>query len=116
MSLVQTYVIGSRHPALVKIGRSTNVAKRLIGLQTASPVELQLIHRLPGDLEAHLHGHFRPCRAHGEWFYINDIFTHLMYLTIHDIGQRKILDFYQTKRPDPRVVNARLVEMMKDVA
>jgi hypothetical protein len=57
-----------------KIGRTANVEKRLAGLQTGSPVLLNvcLVFEMMPDLcdpvEKMLHAEFRPLRRSGEWF------------------------------------------------
>jgi excisionase family DNA binding protein len=67
---VIVYVI--RAGEMVKIGKAVNVAKRLKGLQTASPVPLSVIHTIASDdgdaLEIELHRRFAAHRANGEWF------------------------------------------------
>ena len=56
--------------AYVKIGISRNPKERLKYLQTASPVELELMLCIEGDrdLERLIHGAFADDRAEGEWF------------------------------------------------
>lgn len=66
----------------VKIGYATNVNKRRRALQTASPVKLEVLMTIPGDMadEKLLHKQFAAHRMEGEWFrwcreisdYIND--------------------------------------------
>jgi hypothetical protein len=56
---------------LIKIGIASNVASRLSGLQTGSPVELHVIAVIRGveqSTEAELHLRFAAARRHGEWF------------------------------------------------
>ena len=64
------YVLGSTETRRVKIGHSTDVPKRLAGIQRMSPVPLTVLDQFEGgvELEAALHAHFRPFRTHGEWF------------------------------------------------
>lgn len=66
----QVYVIGSPSSALVKIGRSTNLERRLADLQRMSPVPLKVLCTYDGgsELEAALHRYFKDRRTHGEWF------------------------------------------------
>lgn len=55
----------------IKIGIAANVASRLSGLQTGSPVELRVLGIIPGvrpSREAELHERFASTRKHGEWF------------------------------------------------
>ena len=55
---------------MIKIGTSTNVAKRLQALRTASPVPLETLLVIPGSphLEYELHKRYAALRSHGEWF------------------------------------------------
>ena len=59
------------NPGPVKIGRSKNVAQRLITLQGSSPYRLAIRwqHETSDvQLEQKLHRHFRSLRLSGEWF------------------------------------------------
>jgi len=64
------YLIGPKEGSVGKIGRSTEVERRLRTLQNSSPTNLQLLWSTPGGkaLENALHRHFAPIRLHGEWF------------------------------------------------
>lgn len=64
------YFIGQRPSGLVKIGVSNRPMARLEMLQIGSPVPLELLVAVVGDmaLERVLHAVFAPDRAHGEWF------------------------------------------------
>lgn len=55
----------------IKIGCSKWPAARLISLAHWSPIELELIARVPGDfkLESFIHRKFSYCRRHKEWFH-----------------------------------------------
>jgi hypothetical protein len=55
---------------LVKVGTTTQLAKRLRALQLSSPVPLEVLWSAPGDrgTEAALHQRFAHLREHGEWF------------------------------------------------
>lgn len=60
---------------LVKIGKTSNIKKRMSSLQGSSPVELKLLHTIPCEsdeeaflLEAALHVRFMASRQRGEWF------------------------------------------------
>ncbi|MEV5347157.1 GIY-YIG nuclease family protein [Streptomyces achromogenes] len=68
------YVIGSPGINIVKIGRSTDLPKRLGALRRMCPVPLEVLWYTPGgcDLEYGLHGHFASIRSHGEWFRFED--------------------------------------------
>lgn len=54
----------------IKIGYSTDVAKRIGDLQTGSPLPLCLLAVADGglDYETYLHRAFEDERTHGEWF------------------------------------------------
>lgn len=54
----------------VKIGRSSDVARRLAQIRTSSPHPVELVMYVPhaGWLEALVHEILAPFRAHGEWF------------------------------------------------
>lgn len=68
------YVIGVAGGDTVKIGRSTQLARRVGDIQRMSPVPLLLLWSHPGDheLETRLHRHFAASRIHGEWFTFPD--------------------------------------------
>lgn len=57
---------------LYKIGRSRNIVRRLRGIQTSSPIPVELTHsvktRSSNQLESNLHKVFSDRRSHGEWF------------------------------------------------
>lgn len=57
-------------PGYVKIGFSTNLAKRLENLRCSSPVPLTVLAAIRGSvaMERDLHARFAADRAHGEWF------------------------------------------------
>jgi hypothetical protein len=64
-----TYVVrrgGDGGP--VKIGRSSNITKRLAQLQSASAEPVALLHTIAGDVEAELHEKLSRHRVRGEWF------------------------------------------------
>lgn len=69
------YFIFNSDSYAIKIGRASDVEKRLQSLQTSSPVLLQILKVIPVDsikksqeLEAYLHTRFRHLRMSGEWF------------------------------------------------
>lgn len=70
MSGEVVYVLGAPGSNTVKIGRTTNLAKRVADIQRMSPVALAVLWTHPGghELETHLHRHFADFRSHGEWF------------------------------------------------
>jgi hypothetical protein len=67
------YVIQSGHNT-VKIGKATNVRKRLRALQTAQPYRLKLLHQVEvtdaGALEKAVHEKLKRSRLQGEWFMV----------------------------------------------
>lgn len=67
------YFITARDIGRVKIGYSADPAARLLNLQTASPVELQLERICDGDRddEDALHDTFSAHRVRGEWFILS---------------------------------------------
>jgi hypothetical protein len=64
------YVLGAPDSNTVKIGRTTNLPKRIAEIQRMSPVPLAVLWTTPGGhkLETRLHRHFDALRTHGEWF------------------------------------------------
>lgn len=64
------YFILSKKLNLVKIGCTTNVSRRLEGLKTANPDDLEILLILPGyaEEERKLHEEFSRLRCHREWF------------------------------------------------
>ena len=64
------YVLGAPGSNTVKIGRTTNLAKRVADIQRMSPVPLNVLWTTAGgsELETQLHRHFAGLRSHGEWF------------------------------------------------
>lgn len=66
----RVYVLGTADGRTVKIGRTTNLTKRVGDIQNMSPIPLKLLWSHPGGsaLETSLHRYFAACRTHGEWF------------------------------------------------
>lgn len=64
------YVLGTPGSSTVKIGTTTNLAKRVGDIQRMSPVPLAVLWTVTGghELETRLHRHFADFRSHGEWF------------------------------------------------
>jgi hypothetical protein len=65
-----TYLVGQPGNSTVKIGQTGDIRKRLAGLQTASPMRLEVLWSHHGGfyLEQLLHHQFERYRLHGEWF------------------------------------------------
>ncbi|WP_097982832.1 GIY-YIG nuclease family protein [Streptomyces sp. f150] len=68
------YVIGDSRSGVVKIGTTSNLQRRLSGLQTGSAYELRVLWSFGGgaELEAHLHRRFADRQMVGEWFDFGD--------------------------------------------
>ncbi|WP_181154232.1 GIY-YIG nuclease family protein [Nostoc sp. 'Peltigera membranacea cyanobiont' N6] len=69
------YFIFNSDSYAIKIGRATDVEKRLQSLQTSSPVPLKILKTIPIDsikkaqeVETYLHTKFRHLKMSGEWF------------------------------------------------
>jgi hypothetical protein len=64
------YVIEAEGLNRIKIGRTRDLAKRLLKMQTDCPVRLKLIAHLEDDgtVEQLLHRRFAAAHVHGEWF------------------------------------------------
>lgn len=65
-----TYIISDNH-GLFKIGRSSDIWKRISTLETANP-DIKLICVINKDIESELHGMFDTKRYHGEWFKLSN--------------------------------------------
>jgi hypothetical protein len=63
-----TYIIEMAGQGLVKIGKASDVWKRIDQLQVGNPFKLELVEWLLGDVEAELHREFDVVRVRGEWF------------------------------------------------
>lgn len=88
------YFAWSPEAASVKIGYSSNIKKRLIGLQTSSPYELVLFAYITGnkEFEAALHENLKDYRLKGEWFMTSDKVINVMSIAKHR-GQIGIEDY-----------------------
>lgn len=66
----RVYFIANNDRSMIKIGRSTNIGKRLSALQSGSPTSLQILASAPGTScdERALHAKFIAHHRHGEWF------------------------------------------------
>jgi DNA-binding XRE family transcriptional regulator len=60
----------SHENQFIKIGYTKNINKRLSQLQVSSPVKLEVLHLIDGDvtIEKKLHVLFKDLRTSGEWF------------------------------------------------
>lgn len=67
----------------VKIGMSTDIRKRVRGLQLSIPTPGDLVHVIltdePMRLERELHERFRADRTHGEWFRLSPEIVDFLY-------------------------------------
>jgi len=68
------YFLEAKGLDLIKIGFALNVDQRVESLQTASPVSLELIKVLEGDMgiERQIHLYFRESHSRREWFVATD--------------------------------------------
>jgi hypothetical protein len=67
--LVFTYLIRQGgHGGPFKVGKTTDIKRRMAELQTASPYPLYLVDIMVGDHENFLHGELDYLRLEGEWF------------------------------------------------
>lgn len=59
-----------RYGALLKIGYSSDLARRVDNIIASIPGEVTFVGHMPGDrdVEAHLHDRFADARFSGEWF------------------------------------------------
>lgn len=67
-----TYFVEAVGQSLIKIGKSTNVEKRIDSLQVASAFDLHVIAVIEGDHEHEWHRRFNADRTGGEWFRFTD--------------------------------------------
>lgn len=63
----QCYLVGDCMTGLVKIGKTSNMKKRLTTMRTSN-LNLTLLFVLPYDLEGELHLLFKDKRIEREWF------------------------------------------------
>jgi hypothetical protein len=75
-ALQHVYFVRAETLGLVKIGRATDIRKRLRSLQSGSPDKLSLVGVWPTSNPAHfeavLHSMFAARRVRGEWFWPDD--------------------------------------------
>jgi len=64
---MKTYLFKSGE--YLKIGRSTDVYKRLRMVRTMNPIPVELLAVVDNDIERELHKLFAPHRVNGEWFF-----------------------------------------------
>ena len=65
---VSTYLVRNAESKLVKIGKSSNVNRRLQELQCGAGLRLECVGVIPKDVESQLHKKFSEKRVFGEWF------------------------------------------------
>lgn len=73
-SMTTVYFIVAPEVEMVKIGKTTDLEKRMATLKTMSPTKLQLGVSMDYDdwLESRIHKHFKEHRSHGEWFFADE--------------------------------------------
>jgi hypothetical protein len=69
-SLTTVYFVAAVDAAMIKIGKTVDLTKRLNTLRSMSPVPLELACSIDYDagLERRIHQHLSDHRSHGEWF------------------------------------------------
>lgn len=78
---------------LTKIGRSSQIDKRMRDLQAMSPVPLELVMTISSDrfpslvVETWLHEAFAEWRKHGEWFSLPPHWEEIVAATLDEIGE-----------------------------
>ena len=67
------YLVRALGTDLYKIGVARDVHKRMHGLRTACPLELEIVHTVEGTHvhERHLHAALDKWRVRGEWFQLD---------------------------------------------
>lgn len=65
---VKTYIALNTESGLVKIGKSINPNRRMVGLQTGAGIKPVLLLVINKDIERKLHKQFSHLNAFGEWF------------------------------------------------
>jgi len=88
------YFIGSENKAVVKIGFSNNVNKRLKTIQRFSPFRCKILLVVPGDrkLEGKLHERFGQLNLNNEWFSLSGDLKTFVDMGINN--KYKLLDKY----------------------
>lgn len=78
------YFIGSKEMEYIKIGTARDVYKRLDGIQTSLPFDMEILFTFPGNRESETKAHkaFGEYRKRGEWFRntgkLNDYIKYMM--------------------------------------
>jgi len=94
------YIIHAKTTNLVKIGVCINLSKRLSGLQTSCPVELEVLCIFYSDgeiVERKLHRRFFKHRVRGEWFELEGDL--LRFVESNRLTNEKVKDFLGVKIP-----------------
>lgn len=86
------YLIADTERKYCKIGKSINPKERLGGIQTSSPLDLEIICTKEGSTneEGYLHKKFQKYHIRGEWFQYNEEIVE--YLNSIDIIPAKTID------------------------
>lgn len=70
------YILQEDYSNRYKIGKTTNIGRRLDDFVVSLPFKIKLVHVIENDnidlLETYLHRYFRKKRVNGEWFELTD--------------------------------------------
>ena len=86
------YVYAIASDRFVKFGISVNPKRRLAGMQTSCPLDLELVGFFEGDeaLEKRIHKKLRRFRVRGEWFKVGE--TTLNFMSAFYFDEPEVLD------------------------
>jgi hypothetical protein len=68
MKKIKTYVIKFGNTDFYKIGKTTNISRRLQNLKTGTPLDLQIVYLFNGDVEKKMHRELRKYRVIREFY------------------------------------------------
>lgn len=98
----------------MKIGWTTDLEGRLRGIQTGSPVELDVMGYIKSDdpvkLEKYFHSIFKKDKRHGEWFDVTDAM--LTRINCYHVCENRLKEFFlPPSKPESKEVSALKVEI-----
>jgi hypothetical protein len=96
---VVTYFLHDAEVQRLKIGRTTNLPKRLKDLQSTRGSPLRVLHVVTGDVEQEWHTRFQAARVRGEWFALTVEVVQTLRTTF---GLRLRAPREQVRRHDPQ--------------